>query len=62
VVDETNGTWGTAQQVPGTTPPFNAGSAAIASLSCASAGNCSAGGSYNNAGQQGLVVGETSGP
>ena len=58
VVDETNGTWGTAQQVPGTT----LGTAEIDSLSCASAGNCSAGGSYTNSGHQAFVVNETTAP
>ena len=61
VVDETNGTWDTAQRVRGT--PRYLG-AEVDSLSCAPAGSCSAGGFYNNstiAGQQAFVVDKTSG-
>ena len=48
VVNERNGTWGTAEEVPGTAA-LNFGIAAqVNSVSCASAGNCSAGGSYSN--------------
>jgi cytochrome c551/c552 len=61
VADQANGTWGTAQPVPGLAS-INAGGAAIGSLSCASPGNCSGGGYYSRAGQQAFVVGETSGP
>jgi hypothetical protein len=43
VVNEKNGTWGNAIAVPGTTA--NGRNAAV-SVSCASAGNCVAGGSY----------------
>jgi hypothetical protein len=48
VIDQRHGTWGSAQRVPGTASPSIDGSpgAAIDSLSCASAGNCSAGGYY----------------
>lgn len=47
VVTETNGTWGNAQEVPGS-DALNAGqSARIVSMSCTSAGNCSAGGFYS---------------
>jgi hypothetical protein len=60
VVDQANGIWGTAQPVPGLAS-ISAGSA-IGSLSCASPGNCSGGGSYSRAGLQAFVVGETSGP
>jgi hypothetical protein len=42
------GTWGTAQQVPGTAALNKGGSANINALSCGSAGNCSAGGSYTD--------------
>jgi len=46
VVSEVNGTWGTAIEVPGT-PALNTGGIAdTLSVSCASAGNCSAGGDY----------------
>ena len=62
VVAETNGTWGNAKKVPGTATLNTGGNARITSLSCASAGNCSAGGYYTNSnGQQAFVVGETSG-
>lgn len=44
--DETNGTWAKAREVPGT-GKLNGGSVAgVSSLSCASPGNCVAGGSY----------------
>jgi D-alanine-D-alanine ligase-like ATP-grasp enzyme len=63
VVDKTNGTWGTAQEVPGTAALNKGGVAVIFSVSCASAGNCSAGGYYANRvnHEQGLVVDETNG-
>jgi hypothetical protein len=62
VVDETNGTWGTAREVPGTAA-LNATRAALTSVSCATAGNCSAGGYYTDASghQQAFVVTETGG-
>jgi hypothetical protein len=49
VMDSSAGTWGTPQEVPGVAglsspPPVNAG---LASVSCTSAGNCVAGGSYH---------------
>lgn len=48
VVTQPSGKWGTARQVPGTLA-LNAGQDAfITSLSCASAGNCSAAGSYTD--------------
>jgi hypothetical protein len=46
VVTETKGTWGTAEKVPGTATLNAFGDASITSVSCASAGNCSAGGYY----------------
>jgi cytochrome c551/c552 len=46
VVSETNGTWGTAEQVPGTATLAPGGNAAVTSVSCARAGYCSAGGNY----------------
>ena len=60
VDSETNGTWGTAQEVPGTAALNQGGTARIESVSCASAGNCSAGGYYtdNIGSQQVFVVGE----
>jgi len=64
VVTETNGTWGTAIQVPGTKQLGSGGGAETGSLSCGSAGNCSAGGSYgiaSNNGNQAFVVTEANG-
>jgi hypothetical protein len=49
VVSEVNGTWGTAQKIPGMSG-VKASSATVGSVSCASAGNCSAGGSYESGG------------
>ena len=49
VVSEVNGTWGSRpMRSPGTAALNHGGGAAIASVSCASAGNCSAGGSYRD--------------
>ena len=45
---ETNGTWGTAEQVPGIATLDAGGGSIIYSVSCASPGNCSAGGDYSN--------------
>jgi hypothetical protein len=42
------GTWGKAEQVPGTAALNKAGGAAVSAVSCASAGNCSAGGFYSD--------------
>jgi uncharacterized protein CbrC (UPF0167 family) len=63
VVGEANGTWRTAREVPGTAALNKGGSAAIYSLSCASAGDCSAGGWYaeSSGARQALVVTETNG-
>ena len=44
VVDEQNGTWGPARPIPGLAALNTSGNAAILSLSCASPGNCAAGG------------------
>ena len=65
VVDESGGTWGPAQEVPGTAA-LNAGAdAQVTSVSCASPGNCSAGGTYAGATaaltQQAFIVNETGG-
>jgi hypothetical protein len=48
VVDEHNGVWGTAKEVPGTAALNDSpvGFADVRSISCASAGNCVAGGFY----------------
>jgi cytochrome c551/c552 len=63
VINETNGTWGAAEEVPGTATLNPGGFAQVASVSCASAGNCSAGGDYKDASsrQQAFVVNETNG-
>jgi hypothetical protein len=46
VASQAHGTWGTAQQVPGTTALSAGHGAAIYAVSCASAGHCAAGGFY----------------
>src|SRR5215468_10063916 len=58
-----SGTWGTAIEVPGTAALNQGGNAQILSVSCASAGRCSAGGFYaDSSGRwQALVAGETNG-
>ncbi|HTU72241.1 MAG TPA: hypothetical protein VMG38_01865 [Trebonia sp.] len=63
VVSEINGTWGTAEEVPGLATLNGGGYAQVDSLSCASAGNCTAGGDYTDASgnQQVFVVSETNG-
>ena len=62
VVDETGGSWGTLQQVPGSAT-LSLGNAEISSVSCASAGNCAAGGTYTDSSghHQAFVVDETGG-
>ncbi len=58
VVSERNGAWGTAIEVAG----LGRHGAEILTVSCASAGNCAAGGDYTNTfGQQGFVVSEKNG-
>jgi Bacterial Ig-like domain (group 3) len=47
VVNETDGTWSNAEAVPGLAVLNTANGAAVSSISCASAGNCSAGGYYS---------------
>jgi hypothetical protein len=42
------GTWHTAQKVPGTAALNQRGNAGVTSMSCPSAGNCSAGGTYTD--------------
>jgi hypothetical protein len=46
VISENNGTWGTAKEPPGLAALNKGGLAPINAVSCATAGNCSAGGSY----------------
>jgi len=65
VVSEVNGSWDTAIEVPGTAALNTGGVAILYSVSCPSAGNCSAGGVYAGAGgsvdQQSFVVSEVNG-
>jgi hypothetical protein len=61
VATQTGGTWGTAKEVPGTATLNQGGFAQVNSVSCASAGNCSAGGLYNNSGQQSFVASQVNG-
>ncbi len=68
VANEKDGAWGKAMEVPGSGALNVAGGAAITSVSCASAGNCAAGGFYasaaarlNGCGAQGFVVSEKDG-
>ena len=49
VVAERNGRWGKATEVPGLGALNTAADAAVISVSCASAGNCAAGGCYKAA-------------
>ena len=58
VAVERNGRWGTAIQVPGLAAPSKRGDAFVTSVSCASAGNCAAGGYYTDRSghHQGFVV------
>src|SRR6266851_200135 len=59
VAGETGGVWGRAREVPGLAA-LNQGNALVNSVSCARAGECSAGGTYTNAsGGQGFVVNES---
>jgi hypothetical protein len=61
VVNEVNGTWHTALEVPGTATLNQGGNAFVQSVSCASAGNCSAGGGYTDSSghRQAFVVKES---
>jgi hypothetical protein len=63
VVSKVNGSWHTAIEVPGTAALNKGGGAAVSSVSCASAGNCSAGGSYEDSSRRGqaFVVSEVNG-
>jgi hypothetical protein len=59
---ERDGRWGTAIKVPGLAALNTGGDAQVNSVSCASAGNCAAGGFYRNRhGQQGFVAVERHG-
>jgi len=63
VAGEAGGVWGPAQEVPGTAALNKGGFAGVASVSCARAGDCSAGGSYTDASSRGqaFVAGEAGG-
>ena len=63
VVSEVNGVWGQAEQVPGTAGVNLITGAKTESVSCRSAGNCSAGGYYTDSSghQQTFVVSEVNG-
>jgi hypothetical protein len=64
VVTEKNGRWGNAREVPGSAPLNKGplGLALVTSVSCTSAGNCSAGGTfYRNGGTKVFVVTERRG-
>jgi hypothetical protein len=63
VVSQVNGTWQQAEEVPGTAALNTGGDADLGSVSCASAGNCSAAGSYTDASGHGqaFVVNEING-
>ena len=60
VVREVGGSWQKAEEVPGTGALNKGAHATIYSVSCASAGNCSAGGQYTDAPghQQAFVLSE----
>ncbi len=63
VVDETNGSWGNTIEVPGTATLNSGGDANVESVSCATAGTCTAGGHYADGSShlQAFVVDETNG-
>jgi hypothetical protein len=62
VVNETSGSWGSASEVPGSATLNSGGKAGVYSVSCPTAGNCAAVGSYRNGfGQQAFGVNETNG-
>jgi hypothetical protein len=63
VVNETGGTWGTAQEVPGTASLNAGGFAEVNSVSCTGVGDCSAGGLYINStpATEAFVVDESGG-
>jgi len=63
VADEDNGVWGHAIEVPGLGALNKGGAAGVNSVSCASPGNCAAGGDYEDRGQngQGFVADERNG-
>jgi hypothetical protein len=62
VDDETDGTWGTAEQVPGSGALNSSGDGRVETVSCAAPGECAAGGFYQTAdGYQAFVADESGG-
>jgi len=63
VVSKVTGTWGTAIEVPGSAALNQGGFAVTVSVSCARAGNCSAGGGYTDSSGdvQAFVVSQVNG-
>ncbi len=62
VVSQKNGAWGRAREVRFAAPLQPGGDAQVYSVSCGSAGNCSAGGSYSRpAGTGAFVVSQKNG-
>ena len=63
VVSQVDGAWQTFEDVPGLVAVNPAGESDVRSVSCASAGNCSAGGYYylNDSGNQAFVVSQVDG-
>jgi LPXTG-motif cell wall-anchored protein len=62
VVSQVNGVWGSFEDVPGLVAANNGGAAVIGTVSCSSAGNCSAGGNYrDNSDVQAFVVSQVDG-
>jgi len=62
VVSEKNGVWGKVEEVPDFATLNTVGPGTVLTISCWSAGNCSAGGNYrNSSGNQGFVVNERAG-
>jgi hypothetical protein len=63
VASEVNRVWGKAEQVPGLAALNTGYSAGVGSVSCGAAGNCSAGGTYDDSslGEHAFVVSEVNG-
>jgi hypothetical protein len=55
VVSQVHGSWGTVIELPGIAALTHGGSAAVFSVSCASVGSCSAGGTYEDSSGHGQV-------
>jgi hypothetical protein len=63
VEDKTNGSWSSAEEVPGSSTLNSGGAASILALSCSSAGNCGGTGAYtdNQGNVQAFVVNQSDG-